>query len=140
MNFVHDNIEFTRKSTESSPSPVFATTTAALSSRKPLMRLLPGGLCHLILNSSSKSCELNFLPPFLVKELIDEPTPLLLLCSSLLTQGCVPIIIAEKGFVFSLSSAKALIWIPLQITTQPQTFLEKCLFLYDISAGFDTVA
>lgn len=103
------------------------------------MRLLPGGLCHLILNSSSKSCELNFLPPFLVKELIDEPTPLLLLCSSLLTQGCVPIIIAEKGFVFSLSSAKALIWIPLQITTPPQTFLSSRSLLKNVSSSMTLV-
>src|SRR6218665_1828063 len=86
INFVQAKIESTRKSTEDSPPPVVSTTTAVLSSLEPL---LFAALCQLILDSSSKSCELDMLPPLLVKEFIDEPTPLLLLLlrNSSLTQG-----------------------------------------------------
>jgi len=68
--------------------PVFSATSAVLSSWKPLQ---PDAIRQLILDSSSKSCELDLLPPFLVKEFLDELVPFLtILCNSSLVQGYVP--------------------------------------------------
>jgi len=56
INFVKAKIESTQKFMEDSPPPVFSTTTAVLSSLEPL---LTAALCQLILDSSSKSYELD---------------------------------------------------------------------------------
>ena len=88
INFLQAKIDSTRKSTENSPPPVFSSTAAVLSSWKPLQ---PDAIRQLIMDSSSKSCELDLLPPFLVKEFLDELVPfLVILRNSSLAQGFVP--------------------------------------------------
>jgi len=66
-----------------------------------------GQLRQLIMNSSSKSCELGLLPPFLIKEFIDDLTPFLLLLRNFsLTQGCVPML--QKMIVGSSTKRQGL--------------------------------
>ena len=130
LNFVQSKINSTRKSTEGSPPPVFSTTTAVLSSWDPIQ---PDALRKLILDSSSKSCELDLLPPFLVKEFIDELTPfLLLLCNSSLTQGCVPAL-HKRAVVFpsikrqGLDPSSPANYRPISNLSFLSKLLEKCV-------------
>ena|SRR5688572_8295306 len=85
------------RATASAPPPSFQPTTSSLATWEPLHL---DTVRNLVMDSSSKSCELDLLPPFLVKEFIDDLAPfLLLLCNSSLAQGAVPTV-HKRAVVF----------------------------------------
>src|SRR6218665_2855171 len=81
-------IEAVRLSTESAPPPTFHQTDHRMLDLQPFFM---DGLRQLLLSSQQKSCELDPLPPFLIKDYLDELLPfLLLLCNTALGDGALP--------------------------------------------------
>src|SRR6218665_3681812 len=77
-----------RRSTESAPPPTFDQTDHRMPDLQPFSM---DGLRQLLLSSQRKSCELDPLPPFLIKDYLDELLPfLLLLCNTALGDGALP--------------------------------------------------
>ena len=88
LNFVQSKIDATRQATVNASPPSFLPTTSTLSAWEPLQL---DTIRQLVLDSSSKSCELDLLPSFLIKDFVDDFAPFLqLLCNSSLSQGSVP--------------------------------------------------
>src|SRR6218665_2454296 len=80
--------EAVRRSTESAPPPTFHQTDHRMPDFQPFSMDV---LRQLLLSSQPKSCELDPLPPFLIKDYLDELLPfLLLLCNTALGDGALP--------------------------------------------------
>jgi len=88
LNYLQSKIAATRQATANAQPPTFQPTTSSLSAWDPLQLAT---IRQRVLDSSSKSCELDLLPSFLIKDFIDDFSQFLhLLCNSSLAQGSVP--------------------------------------------------
>src|SRR6218665_3399170 len=88
LDFMNRKIEAVRRSTESASPPTFHQTDHRMPDLQPFSM---DGLRQLLLSSQTKSCELDPLPPFLIKDYLDELLPfLLLLCNTALGDGALP--------------------------------------------------
>src|SRR6218665_332123 len=88
LDFTNRKIEAVRRSTESAPPPTFHQTDHRM---PDFQQFSMDVLRQLLLSSQPKSCELDPLPPFLIKDYLDELLPfLLLLCNTALGDGALP--------------------------------------------------
>src|SRR6218665_2242286 len=88
VDFMNRKIEAVRRSTERAPPPTFHQTNHRMPDLQPFSM---DDLRQLLLSSQPKSCELDPLPPFLIKDYLDELLPfLLLLCNTALGDGALP--------------------------------------------------
>jgi hypothetical protein len=88
VKFLDDKVASVRQDTASAPPPNFSSTVSALCSFEPCSELTIG---KLVRQSLPKSCELDPIPTFIVKEFVDVLAPILTqLCNSSIRSGCVP--------------------------------------------------
>ena len=88
LSFLSSNVETIRSATSDSPPPVFTPTDCNLS----LFDLChPDDVLRIIKASPAKSCDLDPVPTFLIKEYLDVMLPFLTrLCNTSIQSGCLP--------------------------------------------------
>ena len=88
LSFLSSKVEDIRSATSGSPPPVFTPADCDLNS---FDICLPDDISRIIRASPSKSCDLDPVPTFLIKECLDVMLPFLTrLCNVSIQSGCLP--------------------------------------------------